>query len=127
MRISDWISDVCSSYLGGGCPTAWRPARDVRDLRRLHRHHVHPFLSSDRLRRAWHRGRYPLRPRDGTRAVRPSHRAARLLHVARQCGGLQARSEEHASELQSLMRISYAVFCLKKTKHNCNLTIYTID
>src|SRR3546814_9507645 len=30
---------------------------------------------------------------------------------------LKARSEEHASELQSLMRISYAVFCLKKTKH----------
>src|SRR3546814_7252251 len=30
----------------------------------------------------------------------------------------QARSEEHTSELQSLMRISYAVFCLKKTHHN---------
>src|SRR3546814_3213399 len=29
-----------------------------------------------------------------------------------------ARSEEHTSELQSLMRISYAVFCLKKTKNN---------
>src|SRR3546814_5012096 len=30
------------------------------------------------------------------------------------------RSEEHTSELQSLMRISYAVFCLKKTKHALN-------
>src|SRR3546814_8665011 len=30
-------------------------------------------------------------------------------------GGMAARSEEHTSELQSLMRISYAVFCLKKT------------
>src|SRR3546814_2293317 len=30
--------------------------------------------------------------------------------------GLDDRSEEHTSELQSLMRISYAVFCLKKTK-----------
>src|SRR3546814_2581425 len=30
---------------------------------------------------------------------------------------LEARSEEHTSELQSLMRISYAVFCLKKNKH----------
>src|SRR3546814_7489000 len=29
-----------------------------------------------------------------------------------------SRSEEHTSELQSLMRISYAVFCLKKTKNN---------
>src|SRR3546814_9320785 len=37
--------------------------------------------------------------------------------VARQClVGVAARSEEHTSELQSLMRISYAVFCLKKKK-----------
>src|SRR3546814_10324112 len=36
--------------------------------------------------------------------------------------GIVTRSEEHTSELQSLMRISYAVFCLKKTKHN-NQTI----
>src|SRR3546814_1139305 len=32
------------------------------------------------------------------------------------CGGVDPRSEEHTSELQSLMRISYAVFCLKKKK-----------
>src|SRR3546814_8471924 len=36
-------------------------------------------------------------------------------------GGLHVRSEEHTSELQSLMRISYAVFCLKKK----NTSIYT--
>src|SRR3546814_1788952 len=36
-------------------------------------------------------------------------------------GHVDARSEEHTSELQSLMRISYAVFCLKKKKKpNCN-------
>src|SRR3546814_1605140 len=34
--------------------------------------------------------------------------------------GLAGRSEEHTSELQSLMRISYAVFCFKKKKHNIN-------
>src|SRR3546814_2406240 len=34
-------------------------------------------------------------------------------------GKLIARSEEHTSELQSLMRISYAVFCLKKKPHTC--------
>src|SRR3546814_4536610 len=38
------------------------------------------------------------------------------------------RSEEHTSELQSLMRISYAVFCLKKkknnSKHSVHLTVY---
>src|SRR3546814_4265784 len=35
--------------------------------------------------------------------------------------GTVGRSEEHTSELQSLMRISYAVFCLKKKKYNINL------
>src|SRR3546814_1554299 len=35
-------------------------------------------------------------------------------------GKVSDRSEEHTSELQSLMRISYAVFCLKKKKHNTN-------
>src|SRR3546814_6519210 len=35
---------------------------------------------------------------------------------------LEQRSEEHTSELQSLMRISYAVFCLKKKKKNTRLT-----
>src|SRR3546814_6213944 len=41
-----------------------------------------------------------------------------LLQIARlhQAGALGPRSEEHTSELQSLMRISYAVFCLKKKK-----------
>src|SRR3546814_2545356 len=34
------------------------------------------------------------------------------------------RSEEHTSELQSLMRISYAVFCLKKKKHNNHLVCF---
>src|SRR3546814_6962935 len=40
-------------------------------------------------------------------------------------GETHARSEEHTSELQSLMRISYAVFCLKKKKHthNANTTL----
>src|SRR3546814_10279321 len=37
---------------------------------------------------------------------------------ARDTAALEARSEEHTSELQSLMRISYAVFCLKKKKNN---------
>src|SRR3546814_3575527 len=35
------------------------------------------------------------------------------------------RSEEHTSELQSLMRISYAVFCLKKKKKNKDTFVYT--
>src|SRR3546814_965702 len=50
---------------------------------------------------------------------------ARIFHHAAMIGdqlGDESRSEEHTSELQSLMRISYAVFCLKKTK----ITITTI-
>src|SRR3546814_2792846 len=35
-----------------------------------------------------------------------------------------ARSEEHTSELQSLMRISYAVFCLKKKQHHNYIYLY---
>src|SRR3546814_4428723 len=38
--------------------------------------------------------------------------------------GSQGRSEEHTSELQSLMRISYAVFCLKKKKNKTNTNIH---
>src|SRR3546814_2206037 len=51
---------------------------------------------------------------DGTTASRPARDdgAAVLFPVQ-----AQARSEEHTSELQSLMRISYAVFCLKKKKN----------
>src|SRR3546814_6932278 len=43
------------------------------------------------------------------------------LQVADAKGVVETRSEEHTSELQSLMRISYAVFCLKKKKHIINL------
>src|SRR3546814_4859675 len=41
-------------------------------------------------------------------------------HSLRQSTGREPRSEEHTSELQSLMRISYAVFCLKKKQHTYN-------
>src|SRR3546814_28133 len=43
--------------------------------------------------------------------------AEAILEIASQAAGMARRSEEHTSELQSLMRISYAVFCLKKKKH----------
>src|SRR3546814_6617717 len=45
--------------------------------------------------------------------------------VKRHCLMRQGRSEEHTSELQSLMRISYAVFCLKKKK--ITITIHTTE
>src|SRR3546814_9766710 len=56
------------------------------------------------------------------------HQRANILFVAqlgreRQHHAPAMRSEEHTSELQSLMRISYAVFCLKKNKYNKKTTI----
>src|SRR3546814_10969824 len=70
------------------------------------------------------------RDADRQRAPLPSHHAQFLAqrtrhHVRprkgkarRQIAPARGRSEEHTSELQSLMRISYAVFCLKKKKTN---------
>src|SRR3546814_5184080 len=43
---------------------------------------------------------------------------ARVVEIPGPGGPITLRSEEHTSELQSLMRISYAVFCLQKKKHN---------
>src|SRR3546814_5557133 len=67
---------------------------------------------------------------DGVQALELVHSAARCL-VARQpkrvsdlleTETMSPRSEEHTSELQSLMRISYAVFCLKKKRNDMNHT-----
>src|SRR3546814_7495643 len=63
--------------------------------------------------RLWHR-RAPV----GSR-VRAYGRPAATLGLQSGCGRAN-RSEEHTSELQSLMRISYAVFCLKKKTQNTN-------
>src|SRR3546814_1040534 len=71
-------------------------------------------LRVDRLHRRWRDRRHPLRGVD-RRTARPAH-ALR----AQEAEGLRPRrrSEEHPSELQSLMRIPYAVFCFKKKKYN---------
>src|SRR3546814_10057158 len=75
----------------------------------------------DRLRRLQGRGRQtrsppPRRPLEGCIPARPYQGRGQPRRL---------RSEEHTSELQSLMRISYAVFCLKKKKqHNTNITVY---
>src|SRR3546814_3665672 len=52
---------------------------------------------------------------NGIRVQSPSHRPGPSHGLRRQQAW--SRSEEHTSELQSLMRISYAVFCLKKKKY----------
>src|SRR3546814_8325238 len=53
-----------------------------------------------------------------------------LVHAAFDDAGCKqekGRSEEHTSELQSLMRISYAVFCLKKKKNRTTKELYTVQ
>src|SRR3546814_2806113 len=70
------------------------------------------FRSPDR-RRGRPENPHPGAPRRGAEALCAGRRAAPAGGDAQ-----PRRSEEHTSELQSLMRISYAVFCLKKKKKN---------
>src|SRR3546814_10571370 len=62
----------------------------------------------------------PDQPRSGSQGVRWLDLQGRPRRCLTRSTPLRStiRSEEHTSELQSLMRISYAVFCLKKKKHN---------
>src|SRR3546814_4393532 len=102
MRISDWSSDVCSSDLTTGHvipgPPVGQQGRKEQD--RLTARQASGMNTDPRTISAID---CPMSPHS--------------LHPA--CGVILAikRSEEHTSELQSLMRISYAVFCLKKTKN----------
>src|SRR3546814_8130126 len=60
------------------------------------------------------------RDRRRRRPADARERCSLRLQRRRRYGPRVGRSEEHTSELQSLMRISYAVFCLKKKKNNTN-------
>src|SRR3546814_3410202 len=102
MRISDWSSDVCSSDLNFAKNARVRTAERSAGRSPAHGRPRRPRrLSQEPVRHAGDGG--------GDRAFRDK----RLL----------LRSEEHTSELQSLMRISYAVFCLKKkTQQNQHQT-----
>src|SRR3546814_6550133 len=60
-------------------------------------------------------GSLPIRELNGKSDYGSSFASARIAGIL---ASIDARSEEHTSELQSLMRISYAVFCLKKKKNN---------
>src|SRR3546814_9030659 len=104
MRISDWSSDVCSSDLERILRTNWtRPRKRSRAMA----HSLHRDAGTTRRGYlGWPCPRISCGRRYvDTGCLRPG--AGYVLH----------RSEEHTSELQSLMRISYAVFCLKKKKH----------
>src|SRR3546814_10513524 len=128
MRISDWSSDVCSSDLGKG--------GHGRTASKRFNHHQPERVGT--ARKHEHIGRR-ISGGQFVPVQRPDKRHFRKFalqtgecgtishhHLASGMGGLEerldillhrdTRSEEHTSELQSLMRSSYAVFCLKKTK-----------
>src|SRR3546814_3339782 len=97
MRISDWSSDVCSSDLAPFDAPRYAAAVVIE----------HGGGSG---------AAYPI-ARDVMTFLFDREKAMAALEGF-EAGWGGARSEEHTSELQSLMRISYAVFCLKKKKKN---------
>src|SRR3546814_5324330 len=112
MRISDWSSDVCSSDLV--CDE--RPSPSGFDCQR-----IAASRGQGQQARIWMDrwvpmcmiGAYGLRQGDGGLFWRLR---GRVKVAYSRWFPRPSRSEEHTSELQSLMRISYAVFCLKKKK-----------
>src|SRR3546814_1433809 len=115
MRISDWSSDVCSSDLAGVGKT--EIAKVLADTlgRRLVRLQCYEGLDVAAAVYEWNYPRQMVEIRVAEAAG--EHDRARLSGDIFDERFLIERSEEHTSELQSLMRISYAVFCLIKKKN----------
>src|SRR3546814_5931387 len=120
MRISDWSSDVCSSDLSPSASTSVEKSAMPSAILLMMEHslalrsaYLRPSLSEARLiseNRPWKW----LWKDSSSVYLKPCCRvfsSSSLWVLAR---WTMWRSEEHTSELQSLMRISYAVFCLKK-------------
>src|SRR3546814_10052771 len=120
MRISDWSSDVCSSDLShrsvqaaDGAGRRQIARRGVGWIRRSQGRRCAHLCAEWRREAAQRRWPAPVQGRGDRRGrLRAHHTPAR--HRAARGDDQGQRSEEHTSELQSLMRISYAVFCLKK-------------
>src|SRR3546814_7326921 len=123
MRISDWSSDVCSSdlILVSRPQPQQGPCRNLLGGNRIGQQAFHARWFNARGLPEGNcrvvRGRISVPGRDGTGAWDRLGTTALVWEAVvfhfRHPG---IRSEEHTSELQSLMRISYAVFCLKKKK-----------
>src|SRR3546814_1865144 len=103
MRISDWSSDVCSSDLG---KTMLRATGQVVKFP--------GFLA------LYDEGRDDSSDDDDARLLPAMAKGDAPAKTGVEVESHETRSEEHTSELQSLMRISYAVFCLKKKKRKQN-------
>src|SRR3546814_4024332 len=115
MRISDWSSDVCSSDLIAENQRSFPVAIDARAIAGVRRIVLLADLNPIPIA-------IDYRPTDGeaylATRIKLDQRTPVRGAVQLASGEWLVRSEEHTSELQSLMRISYAVFCLK---HN-NIT-----
>src|SRR3546814_1105315 len=125
MRISDWSSDVCSSDLNDVIRSAIEGSKQRIPLgiRSSPTDEFQPVHGRNLPARAVHRA-IPAVPENRRRGFPLDHVAhgpdtqragQRTSRPGADCDGRAAhRSEEHTSELPSLMRSSYAVFCLKK-------------
>src|SRR3546814_3672877 len=113
MRISDWSSDVCSSDL-----VARALASDIGVSQQLRLGRLAALVASYENSKVGRTLATPLKDDGPVRVVRAYESAKLFRASANNCLSrslaMARRSEEHTSELQSLMRISYAVFCLKK-------------
>src|SRR3546814_4640734 len=118
MRISDWSSDVCSSDLRHHAEIVGdQDERKPELLPQVGQHAQNLRLDSDIERR---------RGLVSDQQLRIAHQRHRDHHALAQSPRELVRvlrSEEHTSELQSLMRISYAVFCLKKKIRQNNMLL----
>src|SRR3546814_6531839 len=113
MRISDWSSDVCSSDLQRQAVVPGRKEAEHDPHQDDQRHAGAHEVDEAVVARVHHQQVGLVADRRGEGAVGgEDHRHGKGLHWD--------RSEEHTSELQSLMRTSYAVFCLKKKKTTKN-------
>src|SRR3546814_9310121 len=113
MRISDWSSDVCSSDLRCSHPLGTIP------ISRWCRHEAVRDGVAPRRKPVDREPGSLAQQRGGVGICVPvveQRERRRCERHDRVRAGCARRSEEHTSELQSLMRISYAVFCLKKKK-----------
>src|SRR3546814_7352901 len=115
MRISDWSSDVCSSDLQH--LEVFSLNFEASKALKSHRNGFRVDSRNDQV--ASFSGLNRFRRGDCvTNFAEDDHVGIASHECLDRPGKIQAdRSEEHTSELQSLMRISYAVFCLKKKKY----------
>src|SRR3546814_5155092 len=114
MRISDWSSDVCSSDLYDvSSPWTYLAFTNIQPLAKEAGATIHwkPFLVGGVFNTV---NPTMYRMRENPVPARDAWIMKDMQDWARLAGIRIVRSEEHTSELQSLMRTSYAVFCLKK-------------